>query len=79
MKVEAWFAIPMNTMVMFIWLIIRIFQLVFSAGTMFFSHTKLTNNVFQPAYQHSRTEPMSGNVGRHVLCASSRSKVYAMF
>jgi hypothetical protein len=39
---------------LFIRLIIRLFQLVFSAGTIFFSHNKSTNNVFQPAYQHSR-------------------------
>jgi hypothetical protein len=25
---------------------------------MFFSHNKSTNNIFQPAYQHSRTGPM---------------------
>jgi hypothetical protein len=35
------------------------FQFVFSAGTIFFSHNKSTNSVFQPAYQHSRTGPFS--------------------
>jgi hypothetical protein len=40
-----------------IWLIIRLFQLVFSAGTIFFFHNKSANSVFQPAYQHSRTGP----------------------
>jgi hypothetical protein len=40
---------------LFIWLIIRLFQFVFLAGTVFFSHIK-SANVFQPAYQHSRTE-----------------------
>jgi hypothetical protein len=34
-------------------LIIRLFQLVFSAETVFFSHNKLANSVFQPAYQPS--------------------------
>jgi hypothetical protein len=29
----------------------------FSAGTIFFSHNKSANSVFQPAYQHSRTAP----------------------
>jgi hypothetical protein len=37
--------------------IIRLFQLVFSAGTVFFSHHKSANSVFQPAYQPSRTGP----------------------
>jgi hypothetical protein len=46
-------------MVLFIRLIIRIFQLVFSAGTVFFSHNQSANGVFQPAYQHSRTGPIS--------------------
>jgi hypothetical protein len=31
---------------LFIRLIIRLFQLVFSAGTIFFSHNKLANSVF---------------------------------
>jgi hypothetical protein len=44
-----------NNQTLFIRLIIRTFQLVFSAGTVFFSRNKPTNNVFQPAYQHSRT------------------------
>jgi hypothetical protein len=38
--------------------IIRLFQLVFSAGTVFFSHNKSASSVFQPAYQPSRTGPM---------------------
>jgi hypothetical protein len=42
---------------LFTWLIIRLFQLVFSVRTMFFSHNKSTNSVFQPAYQHNRTGP----------------------
>jgi hypothetical protein len=41
-------------MALFIQLIIRTFQLVFSAGTMSFSYNKSANNVFQPAYQYSR-------------------------
>jgi hypothetical protein len=45
------------TKALFIWLIIRLFQFVFLAGTIFFSHIKSTNSVFQPAYQHSRTGP----------------------
>jgi hypothetical protein len=38
---------------LFIRLTIRLSQLVFSAGTVFFSHNKSVNSVFQPAYQHS--------------------------
>jgi hypothetical protein len=45
-------------MVLFIWLIIRLIQLVFSAGTIFFSLKKSANSVFQPAYNFSRTGPM---------------------
>jgi hypothetical protein len=46
-----------ETMGLFIWLIIRLIQLVFSAGTIFFSHKKSANSVFQPAYNSSRTAP----------------------
>jgi hypothetical protein len=46
-------------MALFIWLIIRLIQLVFSAGTVFFSHKKSANSVFQPAYNSSRTAPMA--------------------
>jgi hypothetical protein len=42
---------------LFIRLIIRLFQFIFSAGTVFSSHNKSANSVFQPAYQHSRTAP----------------------
>jgi hypothetical protein len=47
------------TTVLFIRLIIRLFQLVFSVGTVFFSHNISANSVFQLAYQHSRTAPTS--------------------
>jgi hypothetical protein len=46
-----------TTKALFTRLIIRLFQLVFSVGTTFFSHNKSANSVFQPAYQHSRTGP----------------------
>jgi hypothetical protein len=42
---------------LFIWLIIRFIQLVFLTRTVFFSHKKSTNSVFQPAYNSSRTAP----------------------
>jgi hypothetical protein len=42
---------------LFIWLIICLIQLVFSAETVFFSHKKSANSVFQPAYNSSRTAP----------------------
>jgi hypothetical protein len=53
----AWLRVPSSTSALFIRLIIRLFQLVFLAGTVFFSHNKSANSVFQPAYQHSRTAP----------------------
>jgi hypothetical protein len=40
-------------MTLFIRLIICLFQLIFSDRTVFFSHNKLANSVFQPAYQYS--------------------------
>jgi hypothetical protein len=43
----------------FICLIIRLIQLVFSAETIFFSHKKSVNSVFQPGYNSSRTAPCS--------------------
>jgi hypothetical protein len=43
---------------LFIQLIIRTFQFIFLTRTVFFSHNKSVNSVFQPAYQHSWTEPM---------------------
>jgi hypothetical protein len=39
-------------------LIIHLFQLVFSVRIVFFSHNKSTNSIFQPAYQHNRTEAL---------------------
>jgi hypothetical protein len=42
---------------MFAWLIICLFQLIFSVRTIFFSYTKSANSVFQPTYQPSRTGP----------------------
>jgi hypothetical protein len=45
-------------MALFIWLIIRLIQLVFLTGTVFFSHKKSANSIFQPAYNSSRTEPI---------------------
>jgi hypothetical protein len=47
-----------NSLAMFIWLIIRFIQLVFSAETVFFSHKKSANSVFQPAYNSSQTGPL---------------------
>jgi hypothetical protein len=48
--------IHIDMMALFIWLIIRLIQLVFSARTVFFSHKKSANSVFQPAYNSSRTD-----------------------
>jgi hypothetical protein len=44
-----------ETFALFIWLIIRLIRLVFLAGTVFFSHKKSPNSVFQPTYNFSRT------------------------
>jgi hypothetical protein len=40
-------------------LIIRLFQLVFLAEIVFFSHNKSANSIFQPAYQPNRMGPKS--------------------
>jgi hypothetical protein len=53
-----------SLMALFIRLIIRLFQLVFSVGTVFFSHIKSANSVFQPAYEHSRTGSISWDLAR---------------
>jgi hypothetical protein len=45
--------VDIEAMTLFIWLIIRLIWLVFSAGTVFFSHKKSANSVFQPAYNFS--------------------------
>jgi hypothetical protein len=45
------------TLSLFTRLIIRLFQF-FSVGTVFFSHDKSANIVFQPAYQPNQTGPL---------------------
>jgi hypothetical protein len=50
-------AVVCITVAPFIWLIIHLIQLVFSAGTIFFSHKKSANSVFQQAYNSSLTAP----------------------
>jgi hypothetical protein len=37
------------------------FSAYFSGETVFFSHNKSVNGVFQPAYQHRRTAPASSD------------------
>jgi hypothetical protein len=39
----------------------------FLAGTVFFSHNKSANSIFQPAYQHSRTGPKITKASDDVL------------
>jgi hypothetical protein len=47
-------------LVLFIRLIICLFQLVFSVRTVFFSQKKKSDEtIFQPAYQHSRMPPLN--------------------
>jgi hypothetical protein len=55
----SWIRLMIVMQALFIRLIIRLFQLVFSAGTVFFSHNKSVNSVFQPTYQYSRTGPQA--------------------
>jgi hypothetical protein len=58
-----------DTPVLFIRLIIRTFQLVFSVETIFFSHNKSTNGIFQPTYQYKPVSLLS-----FVLSFSRREK-----
>jgi hypothetical protein len=51
-------------------LIIRTFQLVFSTGTVFFSHTKLANSTFSHDFSAKRT--------RHCLCCSSAATAHRL-
>jgi hypothetical protein len=55
-------------------LIIRLFQLVFSAKTVFFSHNKSANSVFQPAYQHSRTRSESDSSSNDAVYDTSSER-----
>jgi len=45
-------------MALFAYLIIRLFQLVFSVGTVFFSHNKLAGTVFRFVFSAKRTDPI---------------------
>ena len=47
-----------HTKIMFASLIIRTFQLLFSARTVFFSHNKSIGTVFQLVFSAKRTEPL---------------------
>jgi hypothetical protein len=58
---------PGTSLVLFIWLIIRLIQLVFSAEIIIFSHKKSANSVFQPAYNSSRTAPLVYFVPKHQI------------
>ena len=44
------------------------FQLVFSAGTMFFSHNKSAGTVFSAWFSAKRTRPLSSSLTCHHLC-----------
>jgi hypothetical protein len=59
----------LQAMALFIWLIIRLIQLGFLVGTIFFSHKKSANSVFQPAYNSSWTAPMHASAGAYVQYA----------
>ena len=43
--------------ILFVYLIIRLFQLVLSVGTMFFSHNKSARTVFRLIFSAKRTRP----------------------
>jgi hypothetical protein len=62
-------------MALFIWLIIRLIQLVFSAGTVFFFHKKSAISVFQPAYNSSRTAPIL----RMLVCSNGRITILEIY
>ena len=47
----------MDIFALFASLIIRLFQLVFSVGTVFFSHNKSAETVFWLIFSAKRTEP----------------------
>jgi hypothetical protein len=68
-----------RTVALFIRLIIYLFQLVFLAVIVFFSHNKSANSVFQPAYQHSRMAPVLLVVAllRPCLDAQKEAKIFA--
>ena len=51
-----------NNMALFASLIIRFFQLVFLAGTIFFSHNKSAGTVFRLIFSTKRTGPISINI-----------------
>jgi hypothetical protein len=52
---------------LFIWLIICLIQLVFSAGIVFFSHKKSVNSVFQPAYNFRIFQTSLENITLEVI------------
>ena len=47
-----------HTLAVFACLIIRIFQLIFSAGTVFFSHNKTAGTILRLVFSAKRTEPL---------------------
>ena len=60
-----------SVLAMFACLIIRTFQLVFSAGTVFFSHNKSIETVFRLVFSAKRTGPLS----LYLLQVFTRSKM----
>jgi hypothetical protein len=65
-------------MALFIWLIIRLIQLVFSARTVFFSHKKSANSVFQPAYNSSRTDIARSPVNKTTTATNDGPRFHAL-
>jgi len=48
---------PIHFKALFAYLIIRLFQFVFLAGTVFFSHNKSVGTAFRLIFSAKRTEP----------------------
>ena len=66
---------------MFVCFIIHTFELVFSAGTVFFSHTKSAGTVFRLVFSAKRTGPMLGHgdvAPPHPLISSLSNKQYPL-
>jgi hypothetical protein len=57
---------------LFIRLIIRTFQLVFSVRTVFFSYDKSANSIFQPAYS---TAERSQRLGKRIIGAEELREI----
>jgi hypothetical protein len=63
-----------DTVALFAYLIIRIFQLVFSVGTVFFSHNKSANSTFSHGFSAKRMGSVSFSHNKSALTALSAAE-----